>query len=147
MKSQVIKIRNLPVQEKKPKAVRVKPTGLLLFCAGAGLAMAIANTAAAATGLVLCVTAMFGITMLPDKKLVEFTPDFLIMYNLRDNDSCTIIYWDEIVQWEYDSHQAYDEMVVYLTDGSTQSQDLFGKYTIIRQMNQYAAGKEIKGVR
>ncbi|MCR5229149.1 MAG: hypothetical protein K6D03_03390 [Solobacterium sp.] len=147
MKSQVIKIRNLPEQEKKPKAVRVKPTELLLLCAAAGLAVAVTGSSAAPTGLVLCVSAMFALTMLPDKKLIEFTPDFLIMYNLRDNDSCMIIYWDEIVQWRYDYHQAHDELVVYLVDGSTQSQDLFGKYAILRQMNMYAAGKEIKSVR
>ncbi len=147
MKSQAIKIRNLPESSGAPYTVHVKPVAFLACIGLAGIGLLFTKTTASGVGVVLILVSVFSLLMLPDRNLIRFTPDFLVLYNHRNAEMCTIIYWDEIVNWQYEYHKNADRLVLSLVDGSSQSIELYSKRPIIRYMNLYAAGKEQKNVR
>ena len=147
MKSQVIKVKNLKSWAMAPKAIRLKPITTLVVIAIGGACLLFSNTYLAGLGVCLMTVSLFSLLLLPDRKLVEFTPDYLIMYNQRDESMCTIIYWDEIVKWRYEWHATYDYLVVTLIDGSSERIEMYSKHSIARSMEYYAPNKEIKNVR
>ncbi len=147
MRSQVIKVRNLPECTVQPYTIHVKPVAALAITGIAGFALLITGTAAAGAGVILILVSVFSLLMMPDRRLIQFTPDYMVLYNHRDASVCTIIYWDELVTWQYNYHPAMDVLIVSLTDGSSQSIELFSKRTAARFLNMYAPGKEIKNVR
>ena len=99
MKSQEIKIRNLPVSEIKPKSVRVKPVEILLALVALGVYFIFQRNLLTSTGMVLVLLGISCIILMPDRTLVQFLPDYMIMYNSRDREICNMIYWDEVVCW------------------------------------------------
>lgn len=147
MKSQTIRIRNLPPVQGKRHFIRVKPAGFLLGCAIAGILMTFDNTSAAGVGICITLLCLFAELMLPDRLLAEFTDDYLVLFNTRERDSCSLIYWDEIVNWQYEYHSYADTLVILLVDGSEQTADMYSKKSAARWFNQYIPGKETKNIR
>lgn len=148
MRSQYIKIRNIPEAViKSARTVRVKPWGLLigLFLLGSVLIAVRSYTLGVAVPIM--VLTLFSMVAMPDRILVQFASDYLIMYNRQDRSECTILYWDEILSWQYEYHRSSDLLVVELTDGRTESVDMYSKFSIRRYMEAYAPGKEVKSVR
>ena len=84
---------------------------------------------------------------MPDRILIQFTPDYLVLYNHRDAETCTIIYWDEIVNWQYEYHPSVDKLLINLVNGTSESIEMYSRRAVARYMNQYAPDKEIKSVR
>ncbi len=144
MKSQTIKIRNLPTTSKTIYTVCVKPKGILIFLMFLGLVVSFRSSYYSSTLVCLVMIPMFALCFMPDRELVRFTTDYLIMFNTRNRDQCSIIYWDEIVNWQYEWHPSSDLLVVNLVDGSSQSVDMFSKKSIIKYMNLFLPNKELK---
>ena len=147
MKSQEIKIRNLPVSEIKPKSVRVKPVEILLALVALGVYFIFQRNLLTSTGMVLVLLGISCIILMPDRTLAQFLPDYMIMYNSRDREICQMVYWDEVVSWQYEWHAMSDLLVVTLLDGSTQSVDMYSKRSVAKYMRQFAPNKEKKSSR
>lgn len=147
MKSQVIKIRNIPFLPAVQKTVHVKPVLFLLLLMIAGFVLITRQYDLMIAGCCMILLSVFAMLFMPDRILVQFTSDYMILYNTREKDECTLVYWDEIVSWQYEWHTSYDTLAVTLTDGSTQTVDMFSKHSIQGIMKQYAAGKEKKTLR
>ena len=147
MKSQSIKTRNLPVMETQPYIVHVKPIAALAVIGLAGVGLLFTRSVWGGAGVVMILVSVFSLLMLPDRYLIQFTPDYMVLYNHRSMEECTIVYWDDIVNWQYEYHKGFDVLVLSLTDGSTQTIELYSKRSIERFMNQYAPGKELKSAR
>ena len=126
--------------------VHAKPILGLLLCGVAGFAL-LFFPAAAGIGVILLIVSVFALSLMPDRFLIQFSEDYLVLYNHQDMDMCTIIYWDEIVNWQYEYHPAVDVLTVNLVNGTSESIELYSKRPIIRFMNQYAPGKEIRSSR
>lgn len=145
MKTQVIKIRNLPEEvDKTAYAVRVKPWGVLMVVLVAGIVMLILKSYMIGIALPLIILTLFAILGMPDRILVQFMDDYLVMYNRSDRTECTIVYWEEVVSWHYESHHICDRLVLSLVDGTTESVDMYSKRSIAKQMEKFAKGKEKK---
>ena len=144
MKSQVIKIRNLPISSKTFHSVCVKPKGILVFLLFIGLVVSFQSSYYSSTLVCLVMIPIFALCFMPDWELVRFTQDYLIMFNTRDREQCSIIYWDEILNWQYEWHPSGDLLVVNLIDGSSQCVDMFSKKSIYKYMNLFLPNKEIK---
>ncbi len=148
MKSQIIKIRNAPQSAGPVHLVRVKPVGVFIVMFVVGLAaLVFLEQALSAIGFCMMLFALFSLVMLPDRVLISFSPENLILYNCRDHSECSLIYWDEIVNWQYEWHPANDDLVISLVDGTMEIIDIYSKRSVAKYMNQYAPGKEIKNVR
>lgn len=144
LQSQKIRVRNLPLNLVITKKVRVKPTGMLWILIVLGILMVFTRPYLMAYGLILITLPLFGLIVLPDRKLCDFTPKYLILYNQRNRQDCMLVYWNEIVSWAYERHTANDLLVLSLTDGSTEVQELYSRRSIKRPMEQYAPDKEVK---
>ena len=144
MKSQVLRIRNLPSDRIVVHRVHVKPVILMVLFLLGGIVMLFMKPYLLVAALTMILLALFSLFIMPDRVLCEFTEQDLVLYNQTDKTRCFIIYWDEVVSWHYERHPAYDLLVVSLIDGSTQTQEMYSKMSVNSYMNQYAAGKEKK---
>ncbi len=145
MKSQVIHARNIPHTEIRPYVVHVKPVwGLTAFLI-LGIAMMFSKgpTAIKWIGLWIGIVCIYAQLFLPDRILLMFFDEFMVMNNQRGSE-CTIVYYDEIVKWKYEYHPSGDMLVLSLVDDTTYSIELFSKLSISKVLNQYCKGKEAK---
>lgn len=148
MKSQRIKIRNLPIHpDAYEKTIYVRPTGILYMLMVIGVCMVFFRKYLLLLGASLVLLSLFGLLVLPDRKLLQFTNKFLIMYNCSDRTECTIVYWDEIVSWQYEYHNTYDQLVIFLTDGDTETQEVYSLHSLRAAMEFHAPGKMRRSVR
>ena len=140
----MIKVKNLPEECANAPLVSVKPKILLILLLVVGLILIIFYPYYYIIGMCLLLISIFCIFALPDHELMRFTKDYIVLYNNRDRSLCYMVYWDEIVNWQYEYHTSSDLLVLSLIDGSTQSVDAYSKSSIITYMNTYAPGKEVK---
>lgn len=144
MKSQMIKVHNLPISTSPTKSISVKPKGLLYLLMLIGIGICVKSSYFSAAGVCFIMVPVFALGFLPDRELLRFTQDYLVMFNNRNRTQCMIIYWDEIVSWQYEWHPSSDLLVVNLIDGSSQSVDMFSKQSVAKLMNLFAPNKEMR---
>ena len=144
LQSQKIRIRNLPLNLAVTKKVHVKPVAELWLLIILGILVVFMRPYIMAFGMILITLPLFGLLVLPDRKLCDFTPKYLILYNQRNRQDCMLVYWDEIVSWTYERHSLNDLLVILLKDGRTETQEVFSRFYIKRAMEQYAPHKEVK---
>ena len=147
MKSGKIKVRNLP---RDPgfieKVVTLKPTAGLIVLFLIGGALLFTKAYLVALGVLLILLALFAVAVMPDRKLMMFTKEYLVFFNQRNRDICTLVYWDEILSWQYEYHKNYDLLVIHLSDGSTEKQETYSFRSIKRLMRTHAGDKQMKSV-
>ena len=97
MKSQVIRIRNLPATRSVLQRYQLKPTLLLVNMIIIGMLLVAARPYLLLGGIMMTMLGAFCLFVMPDGILCEFTREYLILYNRRRTDDCMLIYWDEIV--------------------------------------------------
>lgn len=145
VKSQVIKTRNLPEDlSRTAYEVHVKPWWFLIIVLVADVFIMILKPYMISLFIPLVILTLFAIFGMPDKVLVQFTPDYLVMYNRKSKDECTLVYWDEVVSWVYEYHNAADVLKLELIDGSIESVEMYSKRSVRKKMNLYAKDKEKK---
>lgn len=143
MKSQVIRIRNLPATRSVLQRYQLKPTLLLVSMIIIGMLLVAARPYLLLGGIMMTMLGAFCLFVMPDGILCEFTREYLILYNRRRTDDCMLIYWDEIVSWKYEKHSTADELIITLVDGSTQKQECYSKRICI-YMRIYVPEKEAR---
>lgn len=148
MKSQMIRTRSLPGDPSfYEKTVHVKPTGTLVCLLVIGFVVIFLKPYLLITGISMMLLAIFCLAVMPDRKLCSFTKDYLVLYNCHDRGECMLVYWNEIVNWHYEWHKSWDQLVINLEDGSVETQDMYSLHSIKRQMESHAPGKMKKSVR
>ena len=144
MKSQVLRATNLPKDREALHSVKVKPIVLLLAIVLFGLFLAIFRDYLLFFGIMIIGISSFSLFLLPNKVLIEFYPEYLVLYNYKDKNRCHIVYYDEIVSWKYERRVNGDTLVLNLVDGSSLLQDLYSKRSIQTYMDQFLPNKEVK---
>lgn len=97
--------------------------------------------------IIMILVGVFSLIVLPDRVLCEFSDSWMVLYNQHNRAECVMIYYDDIVSWQYEWHSSVDSLVICLLDGTTESLDVFSKYRLEKLMNEHVPGKEIKSVR
>lgn len=141
MKSQRIRIRNIPADTAVIRRVRVKPMAVIIVMLIMGIAMLFMKPYLLIASLTMIMLALFSLFVMPDRILCEFTDRYLILYNDHDRVHCWMIYYEDIVSWQYEWHPSIDTMVIHLVDGTSQSQDMYSLLSVYKYMHQYAPGK------
>ncbi len=142
MRSCVIKIHNIPEMTEPVHHVTVKPTGLLIGVIILGMVFILRYPYFIAAGFSLVMLATFALLVMPDRTLITFTKEYMILYNLTDRTSCTMIYWEDVVTWQYEHHFRNDQLVVNLVDGTSEFADVYSRGSVARYLEQFAPGKE-----
>ena len=143
MKSQAIRKRNLPSDVVVDHRIQLKPTVPLVLMAMAGMIFVVAKPYLVLIGLVMCMLAVFCLFVMPEGILCEFTSRYLILYNRKDRSDCMLVYWEDIVSWQYEWHTYADLLVIMLVDGSTEIQEVYSS-RVRRYMKKYAPNKEVR---
>ena len=142
MKSKVLKIRNLPEEMQVLNEVKVKPIGSLLVLMLVSGVFIISGSTIAIMGVVLLAISSYALLVMPDRILMQFTDEYLVLYNRKNRDKCMLIYWDEILLWQYQKHNNEDQLWLQLTDGQTETIECFNRNKIVPYFKIYAKGKE-----
>lgn len=143
----MIRIRNLPPLGPLVKTVRVKPVPQLLAMMITGLICLFISSTAAGIGICLMTLSLFAMWLLPDHMLLQFTPQYLILYNDRERTDCALIYWEDVVQWQYEWHASADILSVKLVNGNCQMIEVYSKRSVAKYFNEFAPGKEVRNSR
>lgn len=148
MRTQKIRVRNLSeTQVQKGISIRVKPVAYLTAFIAIGAIMIIASSNLILMGLGLIGVGIFGIAVFPDRTLITFMDEYMVLYNQQDRAMCMLVYYDEVVHWQYAYHKNYDQLIVTLTDGSTETQELYSYGSVYEHLNQHLPGKQLKSIR
>lgn len=109
--------------------------------------MIIASSNLIVAGLSLILVSIFMITILPDRVLITFLDDCMVLYNQQDRSMCMLIYYDEVVNWQYVYHAKYDEIIFTLTDGSKEVQEMYSLNSVAAALDEHLKGKKLKSMR
>ena len=145
MRSQVIRIRNLPRDRVVSKRINVKPNLFLGLLIAAGVVILVARLYYSIVGLSMVILGLFAMIVMPDHVLCEFTQDYMILYNLPEKNRCSLVYYEDIVSWHYEWHASMDLLVIMLVDGTTEALEMYSRYPVRAYMEMFAPGKEKKG--
>lgn len=147
METRVIKIKDIPTDKKPIKRIHVKPTGELLCLIAIGILLCIFRPNLIVFGILLVIMPGFALIALPDRLLAQFTPEYLVFFNQKDRQFCTMMPWSDIVNWQYEYYRSNDILRVTLVDGRSEEIPMYSKMIVSRYMNQYAPKKEIRSTR
>ncbi len=131
----------------KRKKIAVKPVIQLLCVLFLGFVLVFVNQPLALLAITMILISAFSLLFLPDRTLCEFTTNWMVVYNQHNRQECMMIYYEDIVSWQYEWHSSTDSLILCLTDGSTESLDVYGKCRLGKLMNEHVPGKEIKSIR
>ena len=142
MKSKELKIYNLPERRTVLTSIDAKPnvTIYLLFFFGVFLVVIKQYV----WGVSLSLTALLMIGLLPNRVLIEFYNEYLVLYNHADKNVCEIIYYEDVVKWSYSVGLSYDTLYITLTDDSTHKIDAFSKISFEQALNRFLKDKKEK---
>ncbi len=142
MKSKIIKQRNIPAYPLVFKTVRVKPILFLFVVVIVGMFFILFNNELALIGVLMVGAGLFCLLVLPDVKIIEYTEEYIIAYNCREKDECKLIYWEDILNWQYKWRTDKDELIIELKDHNIEVIDSYKKSTIVPYFKKFAADKE-----
>lgn len=142
MKSKTLKIRNIPKEPPIIATVRVKPTSQLIVLTFIGAIFFMFSEMLSYFGLVIICVCSFCLLVMPDRKLIEFTHDFIIIYNCKDRDDCNILFWEDILTWQYIWRADKDELEIELVNHTKENIECFSKSTIVPLLRAYIKEKE-----
>ncbi len=144
MRSKVLKKRNIPKNVTIIKKVTLKPVFLLSIPIVISAAILV-FTSITILGLSLLGLTSFFFFILPNHVLFEMTEEFLVLYNCKSKDECTLIYWDEIMNYEYRYNKTgADILIITMEDGTIYTSECFSRNSIILSFNQFIPNKEIR---
>ncbi len=142
MKSKTLRIRNIPMEPPVIESICVKPTIFLMGMVVFGAMLAMLHIEWMYLGVLIIGIAIFSLVVLPDRKLLEFTYDFMILYNCKDRELCKIVYWDEILSWQVLWRAKRDILEIELVDNSVELLDIVAKGRVITFLRTYVKDKE-----
>lgn len=148
MKTQKIRVRNLSESRiRQGINVHVKPFPLLTTMLAVGAILIIASPNLIVAGLSLILASIFMITILPDRVLITFLDDCMVLYNQQDRSMCVLVYYDDVVNWQYVYHAKCDEIIFTLVDGSKEVQEMYSLNSVAAALDEHLKGKQLKSMR
>lgn len=141
MKSKELKNYNLPDNRTYNDVLDAKPVPFLLIVMGVGFVLLINKLVIFGCALFFLGAAC--LIFLPNRKLIEFYDDCMIIYNKARKDECCIVYYDDVKSWEYRMSVSDDELVLILADDSIQKVDGYSKTEFEKQLDKYMKDKKI----
>ena len=140
MRSKELKTHNLPVDNQVLAQIDAKPTFLFMILIGMGLIFFIYNHTNP-YGVFVTIVAVAALIYLPRVVLMEFYQDYMVMYNKADKTNCVLIYYDEVVSWNYVWGANRDFLLVELVDGSEEIIETFSKTVFESNLNRFLRDK------
>lgn len=144
MKSKILKIRNIPANHVVFFRMNVKPTEILSAILLLSILFLFLDAPFPTIGLITCTVVCFALVATPDRTLLEMNEQFMVFYSPKDPSECAILYWDEILSWQYVKQRQCDHLKVELINGDLHDSEVYFDKRLIRMLNAHAPGKEKK---
>ena len=144
MKSKTLKIRNIPSGRLVFFRMNVKPTEVLVGILVVSILFLFMDAPFPTIGLISSTVVCFALVATPDRTLLDMNEEFMTFYSPKDSSECTILYWDEILKWQYVKQRQCDHLRVELINGDVFDSEVYYDARMIRLLNAYAQGKEKK---
>ncbi|MBP3400009.1 MAG: hypothetical protein J6K75_09650 [Erysipelotrichaceae bacterium] len=144
MKSKTLKIRNIPTGNPAFFRMNVKPIEYLTAILIVSIVFLFCDAPLPTVGLILCTVICFALVATPDRTLLEINELFIVFYSPKDSTECSILYWDEILTWQYQKQRQCDHLKIELINGDVYDSEVYHDMRLIRLLQTYAAGKEKK---
>lgn len=143
MKSKALKTDNLPEDREIEYRINAKPFILLglIIVFGTGMMF---YPSFVYIGAAVVAIGLFALLFLPSRVLLEFSNDYVVVYHRVNQNECELIYYDEIVSYQYVRNPLSDYLVFELENGETIRVSCFGKTRTEMILNRYAKDKKKK---
>lgn len=142
MKTKEIKRYNLPNERIVLSRIDAKPYELIILVIL--VAVFVAYRSQWLYGSFFALLSIIILIVLPSRLLIEFTNDYLIIYNKGNSADCYIVYYEDIVSWKYIGGFKEDELIINLVDGTSLELEAFSKIRFEREMNRFLKEKKEK---
>ena len=111
MKSKTLKIRNIPSGRLVFFRMNVKPTEVLVGILVVAILFLFMDAPFPTIGLIASTVVCFALVATPDRTLLDMNDEFMTFYSPKDSSECTILYWDEILKWQYVKQRQCDHLL------------------------------------
>lgn len=135
MRSKLININELPI-EKNQIVINAKPNLLLIFLIAFSLLLFNFGQLIY-VGLGIGITCIYALIFLPKRTLMIFRENYMIIYNTVERDNCHMLYYDEIITWQYEKHRDNDLLIIELTNGKVYKSEIFNQRKTCMLMHSY----------
>ena len=137
IQSNRFKCRNLPADYEVLDQMTTKPTATLVTSSLCGAILLTKEDYLFLGSLVLFMS-VYGLIFSRSTVLIEFCKDFVIFYLDERREECYVIYWNEIVHYDYKSSLFNTDYVrIILSDGSEHTFKSLAKHQVIRNFDQH----------
>lgn len=137
MQSNRLKCRNLPDDYLPIDQMTNKPTEILVISAISGLVLLMDEDLLFMGSIVLFMS-IYSLIFSRSVILIEFCKDFVIFYLDEKREECYVIYWNEIIHYEYKSnHFNSDVIKIVLLDGTKLEFKCLSRRQVLKYFKNY----------
>ncbi len=141
-KNRVIRVENIPNLPINA-SIKLKPVASLWGMIAFSVFIMLTNRSWI-IGIIIFILAIYGMAFVPNRKLIDFTNEFMISYLFNNKEECILIYWDEINQWRYIfGHGSNDHLSIVTNDGAKYMIDATNKVKVVKYLRKYAEAIEL----
>ena len=143
MKSKELKTYNLPKDDLLISSIDAKPGFVFLLMTILGIFLLFFENFRF-YGISILFIALLTHLYFPKVTLMEFYQDYLVLYNRADNNTCVLVYYDEVISWTYNWSANRDYLNIELIDGQNERIEAFSKTIFESNMNRFLKEKKKK---
>ena len=143
MRSKELKTYNLPNENQALSQIDAKPNFIFVIMVCMGLALFIYDHTNP-YGIFMTLVSIIAMIYMPRVVMMEFYQDYMVMYNKADKSNCALIYYDEVLSWNYVWGANRDFLLVEMTDGNEEIIEAFSKTLFESHMNRFLRNKHKK---
>lgn len=136
VRSQAIKIRNLPQGHKRIDCINAKP---YLFFGMIGMigVLLVLMERYMIIGILLLLAALYCFLFIKNERLIEFYDEYCVFYRVNNNkDECFLLFWNDIIDWKIKSKNECDILTVTLRNHKKADFKCVSKHKLIRYLKQ-----------
>ena len=142
MKTKELKSYNLMSNRSYNEILDAKPYALLYSLFFLGIIIVLFSEYIFGVAIIFFSAAC--IIFLPQRVLMEFYDEYMIVYNKASKDDCVLIYYEDVSSWYYKFNVYQDTLEIHLVDDSIQKIPGYSKTVYESIMNKYLKDKKKK---
>lgn len=136
VRSQSIKIRNLPQGHKCIACINAKPYLLFAIIGIIGLLLLLKEKYMI-LGIVFLFGSVYSFLFIKNERLVKFYDDYCVFYRTNAyRDECFLLFWNDILAWEIESGSEYDTLIVTLRNQKRICLKCVSRHKLIRYLKR-----------
>lgn len=113
IKSNRYKCRNLPTNYQVIDSIKTKPISSMIALGVIGLTLIAIDEDISILGFVFIGFSIYFVVFTENKTSIVFSDQFMIVYTDQKTDECLLLYYDEIINYEYQNNGVDVDTIVF----------------------------------